>query len=399
MAAPALTASAANRGGPGIQSAAWDLAWMFGALWGVALLGLGSALTGVRTAGMLIVALGPAISICHAWSTTWMVLGSPLLREQRRARPRKYALYPALIIGFCLALGMWVALFQRFPPSGALSIVLSPWMLYIGLLWVGHFWHFGQQDFGVLTLYRARAGQSDERDRRIDRLYTGAVMFVVQPIVHVSFVTTAAFGEIVNFYWPFGTEALRGLARVGAGATLLMFAAYAIAELRGPQRSLPKLAYAAVVGSHPLLLAASVELTSYPLAYAYIITYLWSHWLIAIGLVSRINIRYHQAHGESRGRAIGLHLVAVGAITGVVWLIFGKWGRYNLFNTDRLAYKDVLAAIPPELAPWIGVLFGCFLCEQLLHYYCDACLFRFRDAGVRRVVAPLVLGTPSRRTR
>ena len=31
------------------------------------------------------------------------------------------------------------------------------------------------------------------------------------------------------------------------------------------------------------------------------------------------------------------------------------------------------------------------LAEQLLHYYCDRCLFRFRDAGVRRKVAPLLL--------
>ena len=33
---------------------------------------------------------------------------------------------------------------------------------------------------------------------------------------------------------------------------------------------------------------------------------------------------------------------------------------------------------------------GFFLAEQLLHYYCDRRLFRFRDEGVRRAVAPLL---------
>jgi hypothetical protein len=38
----------------------------------------------------------------------------------------------------------------------------------------------------------------------------------------------------------------------------------------------------------------------------------------------------------------------------------------------------------------IGLVLGAFLAEQLLHYYCDRCLFRFRDPDVRRAVAPLL---------
>ena len=37
---------------------------------------------------------------------------------------------------------------------------------------------------------------------------------------------------------------------------------------------------------------------------------------------------------------------------------------------------------------------GFFLGDQLVHYYCDRCLLRFRDAAGRRKVGPLVLGDP-----
>ena len=53
-------------------------------------------------------------------------------------------------------------------------------------------------------------------------------------------------------------------------------------------------------------------------------------------------------------------------------------------------YKEVLSAVAPEWAGVVGLIMGAFLAEQLLHYYCDRCLFRFRDPDVRRAVAPLL---------
>ena len=53
-------------------------------------------------------------------------------------------------------------------------------------------------------------------------------------------------------------------------------------------------------------------------------------------------------------------------------------------------YKEVLAAVGPVYSTLLGIVLGLFLAEQLLHYYCDRCLFRFRDPGIRKCVAPLL---------
>jgi hypothetical protein len=392
MAAVTAGPTLATQGGPAwIQSPAWDLFWMFSALWGAALLCLGAFFVDVVTMGALLAAIGPLVAIGHAWSTTYMMLGSPLLADERRARPRKYVLYPALIVVGCMALGLVVAYSQRFPEDGRLTAELWPWMLYIGLLWVGHFWHFGNQDFGVLTIYRQKAGQNGLWDRRVDKLYTGIMMFVIQPIVHVNFVTTTAFGEIVGTYLPFGRTTLQLLTSGALVAACLLFVAVVAFELGKPNRSIPKLLYDTVILAHPILLALSIYTKSFGLAYAYLISYLWSHWIIAIGLVARINVRYGETQGLSPPLAIVRHASTLGMITGAAAIVFSIWGGYHLFNTDRMAYKDVLASITPEAEPVVGLVFGFFLCEQILHYYCDRCLFRFRDEGVRRRVAPLLL--------
>ena len=84
-----------------------------------------------------------------------------------------------------------------------------------------------------------------------------------------------------------------------------------------------------------------------------------------------------------------------GGISALVWLVTLPFESYGLFNADGFRYKRLLAEIRPGQTLVIGLALGFFLAEQLLHYYCDRCLFRFRDAAVRRKVAPLVLGDPS----
>jgi len=51
------------------------------------------------------------------------------------------------------------------------------------------------------------------------------------------------------------------------------------------------------------------------------------------------------------------------------------------------SYKEILDGVKLEYSGILGLLLGFFLAEQLLHYYCDRCLFRFRDPGVRKAVA------------
>lgn len=373
-----------------IGSPLWDCFWMFAALWGGFLLLSGRAVFGLAAVAAVAFIGERLVSIAHSWSTTWMVLGSPLLAAERRRRRIEFVWIPLAITLGAFALGLYVAGWQRFPAGGALGPGLWPFALYISLFWVLHFWHFGNQDFGVLSLYRGRAGQLRPLDRRVDKLYTVAMMFVLQPIVYLAVVRTTAFAEIVDTLLPVSADQFARIAPYGIGLAVLLSLGVAAFELAKPNRSPGKLLYTVVILAHPLLLYASVHYKDHTLAHLYILAYLYSHWFIAIGLVGRINTGFYQRQGESPARSRVHHALLIGGIACAVWLLTQPFVDYGLFNTDGYRYKRLLAQIAPGHVVWIGLALGFFLAEQLLHYYCDRRLFRFRDEGVRRAVAPLL---------
>ncbi len=391
MAAASAVDSAASPLRQGwIGSPGWDLFWMFSALWGAALLLGGSLVAEVALVAAALFAINRLVSITHSWSTTYMVLFSPLLRSERQARRGKYVWLPLAIVVLSFALGVAVAGWQRFPPDGRLHAGLWPWGLYIGLFWIGHFWHFGNQDFGVLTLYRMKAGQGP-LDRRVDKLYTVAMMFVIQPIVYLSIVRTTAFAEMAYTWLPISARGIWSLAEVAAAlATLLTLGAVGF-ELSKPNRSLQKVLYYGVCFLHAALLFGVGFAKQPALAFLYVVAYMWSHWFIAIGLVSRINTRFYRARGISGTRAPLRHAAVLGSIALGVLLLTQRYVDFGLFNTDEFRYKQILAGIGPGETLLIGAVLGFFLAEQLLHYYCDRCLFRFRDPAIRAKVAPLLL--------
>jgi len=373
-----------------ISSPGWDFFWMFAALWGGALLLAGSSVFGLAVFAATIFFAERVVSIAHSWSTTWMVLFSPLLASERKRRRATFLWIPLGITLGSFALGVFVAGWQRFPASGELGPELWAFGLYIALFWVLHFWHFGNQDFGVLSLYRSRAGQTRMLDRRVDKLYTVVMMFMIQPIVYLSAVKTTAFAELTRALLPLPGGWLERIAPVALAVAAVASLGVAAFEIAKPNRSPGKLLYTVVILLHPLLLYGSIHFRDQGLAYLYLLAYLWSHWLIAIGLVGRINTRHYRGHGDSRARSLGRHALLLGAISGAVWLLTYPYTDYGLFNSDGFRYKHLLAQIGPTQTLGIGLVLGFFLTEQLLHYYCDRCLFRFRDEGVRRAVAPLL---------
>ena len=391
MSAAVATQGLERPGTRWVNSPGWDAFWMFSALWGVPLLLVGSLVTNLAAFALALFAVNQLMSVFHSLSTTYMVLGSPLLKEERRLNRRKYFTIPLAIVLFCFALGLYVAVTQRFPEDGRLAAGMWPWMLYVGLFWVGHFWHFGNQDFGVLTIYRLKAGQTGLRDRKVDRLYASAMMFVIQPIVYVCFVKATAFAEVLHTFLPLGPTFLEAASASAVGAAGIFTVGVVAFELSKPNRSLPKLLYYVVMFLHPVLLYTSVVTQSYGLGALYVIAYLWSHWLIAISLVGRINTRYYQSRGDSQPVSLLKHVAILGFIVGVVSLLFYSFPTFHLLSIDSYRYKEVLASITPEMRLFVGALFGYFLAEQILHYYCDRSLFSLRDPGVRKNVAPLLL--------
>jgi hypothetical protein len=213
------------------------------------------------------------------------------------------------------------------------------------VFWVGHFWHFGNQDFGVLSIYRAKAGQSALHDRKVDKAYAVAMMFVIQPAVYFKSVTHSPLSEAVKSFAPIPPEHVATAAAWAAATAVGLTVAVVAYELRKPNPSLPKLAYYLVMLSHPLVL----YFVHWRIAFFYLVVYFWSHWLIAIGLTGRIHTNYHRAAGATPAGALVRYAASLGAFAAAALFFNAAFGRYQVFSGRN--YKEVLSAVWPD---WTG---------------------------------------------
>jgi hypothetical protein len=366
-----------------IQSPAWDLFWMFSGIW-LSLLFLASGIAFHTTVvvGTLIAIFQHGVAVAHAWSTTYMVVGSSMLKEARTRSAWRYRLNPVLITAVCFALGFAVAYLQTFSETG-LQWTDLPIYFYAVPFLIGHFWHFGKQDFGVLSLYRQRARQLRVIDRHVDNAYVDLMMFAIQPLIFLKWGVDNPLGHTLGAVIPGLIDSIGGISEAAYWASLVLSSAALIFELTKPNRSWPRFLYLIVIASHPVLLYK--KLIFYPLAY------MWSHWLIATGLVSRININYiSTSESKPKKDAILRHLLIIGGITALVWGVTQNFRAYSVLNSDFAEIKTLAAGAWNENRFLAGLLLGYFLAEQHLHYYCDRCLFRFKDDNIRKTVGSLL---------
>ncbi len=367
-----------------IQSPLWDLFWIFAAIWGSALLFVLAGQWGWSQAATVLFAGNVVLATLHSYSTTFMILGSARLREAR-ARERTRLVYGPLALALgSVALGLYLGWTLSFPKEARYGWGLWPWVLYLGLFWAGHFWHFGKQDFGVLSIYRARAGQRDDRARRIDLIYAWTMMMGVQPIVYLSTAVASPLGEAFYNFVPITPASMTAIANgafaVAYGVTLVVVCL----EVARPNASVPKILYYLIMLVHPsLVLLAEGEMKLF-----YFTTYLWSHWFVAIGLVARLHTRHFETTGDPPLIAATKHWLIIGAIASLALLLLADLRPFSVFNGRE--YREILGAVTPEQRLFVGFALGVLLAEQLVHYVCDRMLFRLRDPEIRSAIGELL---------
>jgi len=356
-----------------IQSFWWDSFWMLSAIWLtliVVVAGVGFKKAFV-TATFLF-SFQHALAVAHSWSTTYIVLFSKFFKEERKTRATRYVWWPLALAGVGLALGLAVAY------GGLLWIY--PYLL---IYWAGHFWHFGRQDFGVLSVYRQRAGQTERAARDMDERYVQVMMYVIQPILFIKWLGDTPLRHLVTFGQPAVFDLIVGAGIWAYWSAIILTMAMLVYELRKPNSSWPRLLYILVIGSHAVFLYH--KLLFYPLVY------LWSHWLIATGLVSRINVRFmHEKDGRPFHHAVGIHFLIVAVTVAAVWGLTYPFTGMAVFNKDFAELATLIGQTVAEHRFLFGCVIGFFLGEQLVHYYCDRYLFRFKDANIRNLVGPLL---------
>ena len=387
---------------PWIDSPAWDVVFIFSGLWAPLLLMLGyTAVHGashrlspdtpsVHDAPQLFW-LFSALSVLHRLSSIYTVVVSPVFKSELSSNPRRYVYVPLAILVGCIVLSFAFVFHPLFAFTSTLRGQLWAFFVLASVMILWERWHFCAQEFGVLSIYRARTQQFAPADRRFDRWYVVALMLGVNMVMYVCL----GFRDEreVLFY---GTALahvtgpiLDSIAAVACALAMALMTWAVARELRHQQRSLPKLAFYVLVGSHSLVLYL------YPRALGlFFMCYVFHHWMVAIGLFNRITLN---SYTDARGfRRLGRYVTRVGPFLVFALLCELFFAPLNVSaNLTPLpsvtSFEGASIAARVSAALVIGALFA----FNFLHYYYDRCMYSFSMPGVRKAVVPLLFGMPA----
>jgi len=366
----------------------WDGAWMLSALWLAPLVlwlssGPGDPRSGPLDSLYLVLTAG--LWLAHRVGSTWLAYLTTAYRPLVRAEPVRFVAIPIALVVFCFALLL--------PPDGAL-----PWsraQRIVGLAIADYAlvsYHFASQHFGVLSLYRVRAGRPRDRGLiRLDRIYAlivGGVLVIVAEVV----AGTVYFIDVWVDPWldPDAVAAAAGTIRVAATILVGGFASAMLAlEVVARRPSLPRAAY--------LLGLGGMVITAFQVAEPFVFIVLWSaqHWIVATGLTSLV------ASGEPQeGRAgwrLGLHAVnrrpwALVAVLVVASVLLLPLFEAEAIDPDGPFYAERIFggfAHALRTSTWVPALLALAFSTALLHYWLDRAVYRLSDARVREAARGL----------
>jgi hypothetical protein len=164
-----------------IRGPAWDGAWI---------------LSGVPI-GLTLVILAPTISLTfvlmvllehgHTLSPMALAWNHMGFREVMQRNTTKYVVFPIVIVLATTALGAVTALFVDLHVGIGLTMRIyevgdfeQPFVIMVVLYWLWNRYHFGIQNFGVLSIYRRISGSGRRAtDKAYCLLVQSAVMFLI----------------------------------------------------------------------------------------------------------------------------------------------------------------------------------------------------------------------------
>jgi hypothetical protein len=397
-------------GSPWIESPRWDGLWMFSGLWAPVLAaaayvlahGTGTAETqrafGTGVEGIAFIYL--PLSILHRITTTYAVLGTPILREDMRKQPARYYYVPAAILLGCIALSLAFTFHDAFAFMPSLHGRLWAFFALAYVMYGWERWHFCAQEFGVLSIYRVRAKQSAAGDKRFDRVFTIWLMLVVNTVL----VFRAGFHElrVVVLYgtplFSYRGALIEPVALAAFGTGLALTAVAVVRELRHPQRSRPKLAFYLLVSSHSLVLYFFPNSLG-----LFFLSYVFHHWMVSVGLFSRVTLNAFEAEPAPAGKPARSPFAKLFFSAGpfllvamVLYLTCEQLDRAGNLYPVPSASTFAGASIAAKLLA--GVIIGLFFAINYLHYYYDRCFYAFSTPAVRKTVGAHLFRAPAARS-
>ena len=372
-----------------IKNPAWDLVWILNPLWLaplVLLLARGHDDVRASPVDGLFFALTVPLWFGHRVSSAWLAYATPAYRPLLATQRLRFVAAPLAIAGSCF--GLLLA------PESVLPMPLTDRVLCFAVLdylLVSH--HFAAQHFGLLSLYRARAGRaSDALARRLDRWFALVVGggFVV---LAEALAGSIAFQErwIDPLLGAAGGSGVLGRTLHDCGIVFIaILTALMLGVELGSQRpSPPRVAY--VLGVSAMVLFAFLARDPF------LFIVLWSvqHWSAAMGLTSLAASGAAQASGarwqrllapiNQRGWAVLLVLAVVSALLLPVMEVEAV--------SDEYAYADRIfgeAARWLRSSPFVPALLALGFAAGFIHYLLDRAAFRFSSPEVRQAARGLL---------
>lgn len=371
-----------------IRSPAWDLIWILNPLWLVPLvLLLAQGHEDARNSLVdgLFFALAVPLWFGHRVSSAWLAYATPAYRPLLAQQRLRFVVAPLAVAAACFAVLL--------APESVLPMPLTErvvWLVVLDYLLVSH--HFAAQHFGLLSLYRARAGRASAPSvRRLDRWFSlvvgGGFVVLAQALTG-----SIAFQERWIDPW-LGTVGTDLLARTlhDAGIALVVILAGLVigVELRSSRPSLPRIAY--VVGLTAMVLVAFIARDPF------LFIVLWSvqHWTAAMGLTSlaasggdqTATTRWQRllAPINRRGWAVLLTLSVVSVL--LLPLLEVEAVPDDYVYADRIFGE---AAWWLRSSPVVPLLLALGFASGFIHYLLDRAAFRFSSPEVRQAARGLL---------
>jgi hypothetical protein len=376
-----LVELARPRSRPWVRGPAWDVAWLLSALWLVPLVLALSAGPGDPADGpldTLFFALTAIFWLSHRVGSTWTAYCTTAYRDVRRAEPFRFAVAPVLVAVVCF--GTMLPADAALPWTRAQRVTAFVIVDYLLITY-----HFASQHFGVLSLYRVRAG-GGAVVRRLDRayaLFVGGVLVVVAEVV----AGTVFRIDVWVDPWldPDRVAAMAGTLRAAGAATAAVAAAgMLVVDAWSSRPSWPRAAY--VVG------VAAMAAVAFYARTPFVFLVLWSaqHWVVAVGLTTLV-ARAEPAPPRPHPLARALHAVnrrpwAVLLVLAAVSVALLPILEVEGADDDGALYAHRLFgqfATGLRTSSWVPALIALGLTTAFLHYWLDRAVYRLSDRRVR----------------
>ena len=371
-----------------IKSPAWDLVWVLNAVWLAPLvLLLARGHDDVRASPVDFVFFVCTVPLWfgHRISSAWLAYATPAYRPLLRTQRRRFVVAPLVITAACFAVLL--------PPERVLPVPFAErvvWLAVLDYVLVSH--HFAAQHFGLLSLYRSRAGRtSDAVTRRLDwwfALVVGGGFVVLAEALSGSI----AFQE--RWIDPLlgagmSDAASRTLHDGGIGVVTGLTALMLLFELRSDSPSLQRVAYVGGVSAMVLFAFLARD------PFLFVVPWSVQHWSAAMGLASLAASSGVQASGahwqrllapiNRRGWAVLLVLAVVSTLLLPVMEVEAV--------SDEYVYADRIygaAAWWLRSSPFVPLLLALGFAAGFIHYLLDRAAFRFSSPEVRKAARGLL---------